>query len=299
MPTNNNRTNQGKRVASARPTRKGSSSSKGRGKKKQSNISPMKAIVLAIVILIFTVFANNDFDIDATIDDFVNLTFIDSFFDQASSITLSDDFYEHASYLAGLYPNGRDVYYLDVMTISASDWEYEVMMIGRHDHLGRTLPIVAHLSQRNLGRSDSRGSQSHQPTGWDQSRHVIDGSEVWVKNRGHLIAYTLSFNFNEFGEFSYGYLGSDDEPYNLFTQTAHSNQNVMTYYEGQIRNLLADGCEVVFMSAPIFRDLELMARGIWLQAASDCDDFALSVYIFNEQPGVLFDHSTGGNWVVQ
>lgn len=282
-----------------RPRTNKNTRSKGQNKKR-SNIHPGKALFLVIFIFIFSVWAQNDFQIDETIEDFRNLTFLDNFFGEAQpAVVFSDDFYGHVAYLASLYPEGRDVHYLDVMTISASDWEYEQMLIGGHDDLGRTLPIIAYLSEQNLGRSESRGQQSHQPTGWSQNRHDIDGSEVWVKNRGHLIAYTLSFNFNEYGEFSLGYLGSDDDPYNLFTQTAHSNQNIMTQYEGQIRDLLSEGCEVVFKSAPVFRDDELMARGIWLQAASFCDDFTLSVYIFNEQPGIKFDHATGENWVIQ
>ena len=265
---------------------------------KSGNIHVGKCIFLAIFILIFSIWAKNDFHIQETIDDFRNLTFLELFFGESyPTVTFSEDFHERIDYLAMLYPEGRDVYYLDVMTIQASDWEYEKMVIGGHDNLDRTLPIIAYLSERNLGRSESRGQQSHQPTGWQQNRHEIDGTEVWIKNRGHLIAYTLSFNFNEQGEFAYGYLGSDDEPYNLFTQTAHANQNIMTYYENQIRNILAEGCEVVFKAAPVFRDDELMARGIWLQAASICDDLTLSVYIFNEQPGVVIDHATGENWV--
>ena len=286
-----------KRVRKKPPQKKRKSASRGRSKKRKSNIHSVKAVLLGLFLLVFSVFANNDFDLEATIDDFVNVTFLQSFF-TSDEWVFSEDFYVHAEYLASLYPYGRDVYYLDVLTISPDDWMHEVMYIGGHDELGRTRPIIAHLSNRNLGSSESRGSQSHQPTGWSQNRHLVDGSEVWVKNRGHLIAYTLSFNFNELGEFAYGYLGSDDAPYNLFTQTAHSNQVIMTRYEEQIRRLLATGSNVVFKSAPIFRGDDLMARGIWLQAVSTCGELAFSVYIFNEQPGVIFDFSTGENWLV-
>lgn len=295
----NNSNSRGGVSSKSTPAKKRQSQAAGRSKKK-GNIHLGKCVFLAIFALIFAVWARNDFQVQDTIDDFRNLTFLDLIFgDGYPTITYSEDFYEKVDYLALLYPEGHDVYYLDVMTISADDWEYEKMIFGGHDQLDRTLPIIAFLSERNLGRSESRGQQSHQPSGWQQNRHEVDGSEVWVKNRGHLIAYTLSFNFNADGEFSYGYLGSDDDPVNLFTQTAHSNQNVMTFYEGQIRDALASGSEVVFKAAPIFREDELMARGIWLQAVSVCENLLFSVYIFNEQPGVIIDHATGENWVYQ
>jgi len=297
---NSNSSNRNRGAGSrANPATNRASQSRGQIKnntKKKSPLGFVKYLLLLIVILIVVVAARNNFDVQDTVDDFRNLTFLDLFFGNSDPV-FSDDFYEKAGYLALLYPDGRDVVYLDVITIQAEDWEYERMDIGGHDQLDRTLPIIAYLSQRNLGRSESRGTQNHEPTGWQQNQLEVDGTNVWVKNRGHLIAFTLSFNFNAYGEFVYGYLGSDDDPVNLFTQTAHSNQTIMTYYEGQIRSLLSDGGEVVFKAAPIFRDDELMARGIWLQAVSTCEELLFSVFIFNEQPGVQIDHATGENWL--
>lgn len=273
---------------------------RGRRKRRRSNFRLGRFLLLIVVTIFAVVVVRNDFDFQNIVDDFRNFNIFELFSDDENrrpEVTFSDDFYAKAEYLAFLYPEGREVVYLDVMTIRSDDWMYERLDIGGHDHLDRTLPVIAYLSERNLGVSEARSSQTHNPTGWDQNQLEIDGSEVWVKNRGHLIAYTLTFNFNEDGQFVYGYLGSEDDPANLFTQTAHSNQNIMTRYEAQIRGLLADGKEVVFKSAPIFRDDELMARGIWLQAISTCDEFLLSVFIFNEQPGVVIDHATGENWV--
>ena len=285
--------------------RKRRSRSGGRNRKrnrnnKRSNFSFGKFLLLVIITVVVGVAAGNDFDIQATIDDFRNFDFWNLFAgDSESDITFSDDFFAKVDYLALLYPEGREVVYLDVMTIRSEDWDYERLEIGGHDDLDRTLPIIAFLSERNLGTADERERQTHHPTGWQQNQFEVDGSEVWVKNRGHLIAYTFTFNFNADGEFVYGYLGSEDDPANLFTQTAHSNQFVMTRYEAQVRDVLAGGSEVVFKAAPIFRDDELMARGIWLQAVSTCDELTFSVFIFNEQPGVVIDHETGENWVYE
>ena len=279
-----------------RRSQSGGRSGRRKRNNRRSNFSLGRFLLLVVITVVVGVAARNDFDLQETINDFRNFSIWNLFsLDNDPNIIFTEDFYAKTNYLALLYPEGREVVYLDVMTISAEDWEYERLDISGHDELDRTLPIIAYLSERNLGRAEERDRQTHRPTGWQQNRFEIDDAEVWVKNRGHLIAYTFTFNFNADGEFTYGYLGSEDDPANLFTQTAHSNQIVMTRYEDQIRDVLADGGEVVFKAAPVFRDNELMARGIWLQAASTCDGLVFSVFIFNEQPGVIIDHETGEN----
>lgn len=208
------------------------------------------------------------------------------------SHSFSDDHLGQMQELSMLYANGDDYAHIDVMTIDMDMWEREHIYYGGHDELGRTLPALAFLSERNLGTSEDRSRQRHNPTGWNQEQ--IDG--IWIHNRGHLIAYTLTFNFDDKGNFSEGYAGSEDNPVNLFTQTQHSNQRLMTRFEGAIRESMRNGCNVVFKASPVFRDEELMARGIWLQAVDDCDDVEFSVYIFNTQPGVNFNYLTGENY---
>jgi len=297
----NSATTSGRAGSKSTPVRSKKSQSGGRGKKKnmknkKSNFSLGKCLLLGVITVVIGVAARNNFNVQDSINDFRNFN-IWELFVGGSEIVFSDEFYAKSDYLALLYPEEREVYYLDVMTIRAEDWEYERLEIGGHDNLDRTLPIIAFLSERNLGRATERERQTHNPTGWRQNLVEVDGAEVWIKNRGHLIAYTLTFNFNAYGEFADGYLGSENDPANLFTQTAHSNQSVMTRYESRIRNVLAGGSEVVFKAAPIFRDDELMARGIWLQAVSTCDELKFSVFIFNEQPGVAIDHETGETWL--
>ena len=264
----------------------------------RGNFRASRFFLLALISAAVFFFARNDFDMEQAWADVQALPIFEWLSQETQpELVFSDAFYEHAAELALLYPEGRDVVYLEFLTIQADDWEEERLFIGGHDALDRTLPIVAHLSEANLGTSDERTAQTHLPTGWHQNQYQIDDVEVWVKNRGHLIAYTLTFNFDEDGLFAEGYSGSENDPANLFTQTAHSNQVVMTHYEAQVRDVLADGCNVVFKAAPIFRDDELMARGIWLQADSVCGDLRFSVFIFNEQPGVNIDHQTGENWL--
>lgn len=103
---------------------------------------------------------------------------------------------------------------------------------GDLDALNRTTSVTAFIDQRNLGRSEGRERQKPwQPTGWHQKR--VAGKEI--VNRGHLLAYTSSFNVDVDGNFKEGESGSQDNPKNLATQTAFSNQTVQTHYETLVR----------------------------------------------------------------
>lgn len=213
--------------------------------------------------------------------------------------TFSDDHAFHMEQLAQLENENDDDYmHLDFMTIDINDWNGEHVYYGGKDHLGRTLPAEAHLSELNLGKSEGRERQTYNPSGWQQNQLEVDGSSVWVKNRGHLIAYTLTFNLNDEGYFEEGHPGSENNPDNLFTQTQHANQRIMTRFEDAVRDVLREGSNVIFKASPVFRGDELMARGIWLQAVSDCGELEFSVYIYNRQPGVEFDYATGENNVI-
>lgn len=88
--------------------------------------------------------------------------------------------------------------------------------------------------------------------------------------------------------------GDQNNPRNLFTQTAYSNQKVQTIFEAKVRKALAKGDKVIYQATPIFKGSDKMARGINLQAVSvNNNDLDFNVYIFNSQPGYVFDYSTG------
>ncbi|MHC0039863.1 DNA/RNA non-specific endonuclease, partial [Pseudoneobacillus sp. C159] len=62
--------------------------------------------------------------------------------------------------------------------------------------------------------------------------------------------------------------GDQNNPKNLFTQSAFSNQKIQTIFESQVRDALRDNEKIIYQATPIFRGNELMARGINLQAVS-------------------------------
>ena len=113
-------------------------------------------------------------------------------------------------------------------------------------------------------------------------------------NRGHLLAYTSSFNFDSDGNFREGESGSQDNPKNLATQTAFSNQNVQTIYEKKVRDAQKiTGNKVIYQIVTVFRGNELMPRGYWLQAIDSNGILNFNVYVYNVQPKVVFNYEDG------
>ena len=115
-----------------------------------------------------------------------------------------------------------------------------------------------------------------------------------IYNRGHLIAYSISAGIDQDGNYNpNNQSGDQNNPKNLFTQTAFSNQKIQTIFEGKVRNSLKQGNKIIFQATPIFRGNELMARGINLQAISLNNNLNFNVYLFNVQPDYVFDYNNG------
>lgn len=177
-------------------------------------------------------------------------------------------------------------------TLNAAAWQSEHIDYGDLDHLNRTTTATAYLYKRNLGRSAGRPAQNWTPTGWHYNR-----GKDQVYNRGHLIAYTVTFNINSDGQYEQGAEGSSDNPKNLATQSQYSNQVLMQIYEGKVREALAQGKKVIYQATTVFRGDELMPRGYWMQALSTDASVNFNVYIFNVQPGYQFNYATGSKRV--
>ncbi|VDG20080.1 DNA/RNA non-specific endonuclease [Lactiplantibacillus mudanjiangensis] len=178
-------------------------------------------------------------------------------------------------------------------TLKASLWKHSKIDYGDLDSLNRTTTDTAYLSKANLGRSAGRTAQTWSPTGWHNQAIKVNGKRVYPQNRGHLIAYTLSFNLTNTGVYKAGEDGSLDNPKNLATQTAYSNQQTMQIYENQVRTALEQGKKVIYRVTTVFRGNELMPRGYWSQAISTDGSVNFNVYIWNVEPGVSFDYATG------
>lgn len=175
--------------------------------------------------------------------------------------------------------------------LNPQKWQTNHVVYSVLDHFNRTSTgNLAYLESRNLASDSNRVRQYVEPTGWHQK--FVDGQPII--NRGHLIAYSISKGINQNGQYNPADTSGDqNNPKNLFTQTAFSNQRIQTIFEQKIRDALRDGKRVIFFAKPEFRDHELMARGIHLKAISTDKSLNFNVYLYNVQPNVSFDYATG------
>ncbi len=175
-------------------------------------------------------------------------------------------------------------------TLIKQAWKVNRVIYSDLDALNRTSRSnTAFLAPRNVVGDRLRVRQYIAPTGW----HYNHGRDQ-IYNRGHLIAYSVSAGIDQSGNYNRtNPSGDQNNPKNLFTQTAYTNQEVQTRFETKVREQLRAGSNVVYQATPIFRGKELMARGINLQAISTDGRLDFNVYIFNVQPGYEFDYATG------
>ena len=176
-------------------------------------------------------------------------------------------------------------------TLIKNAWKVNNEIYSNLDNLNRTSHSnTAFLEPRNVANDSLRVRQFINPTAWHSNRE--NGTQIY--NRGHLIAYSISAGIDQDGNYNpNNQSGDQNNPKNLFTQTAFSNQKIQTIFEGKVRNSLKQGNKIIFQATPIFRGNELMARGINLQAISLNNNLNFNVYLFNVQPDYVFDYNNG------
>lgn len=176
-------------------------------------------------------------------------------------------------------------------TLIKNAWKVNKVIYSNLDNLNRTSHSnTAFLEPRNVANDSLRVRQFINPTAWHSNRE--NGTQIY--NRGHLIAYSVSAGIDQDVNYNpNNQSGDQNNPKNLFTQTAFSNQKIQTIFEGKVRNALKQGNKIIFQATPIFRGNELMARGINLQAISLNNNLNFNVYLFNVQPDYVFDYNNG------
>ncbi len=176
-------------------------------------------------------------------------------------------------------------------TLIKNAWKTNKVIYSNLDSLNRTSKSnTAFLEPKNVANDSLRVRQFVNPTAW----HYNSRNGVQIYNRGHLIAYSVSAGIDQNGQYNpANQSGDQNNPKNLFTQTAFTNQKIQTIFESKVRNALKSGNKVIYQATPIFRGNELMARGINLQAVAVNGNLDFNVYIFNVQPDFTFDYTTG------
>ena len=124
------------------------------------------------------------------------------------------------------------------------------------------------------------------PSGWHTVRYddLIEGNYLY--NRCHLIGYQLT--------------GENANEANLITGTRYMNVEGMLPFENLVADYVQEtGNHVLYRVTPDFQGVELVARGVQMEAWSVEDNgegVCFHVYCYNVQPGVEIRYLDGESW---
>ncbi len=186
--------------------------------------------------------------------------------------------------------SGKDYIVLKGGKPNFNAWDLE-NITGEHyselDSLGRCGVAYARLD-RSMMPTGERGEIGQiKPSGWVQEKYegIVDSNPPYLYNRSHLIAYALT--------------GQNANEQNLITGTRYMNATTMFPWEELVMRYL-DNSEnhVLYRVTPFFKGRELLARGVEMEAYSVEDEgrgVCFHVFIYNIQPGIVLDYSSGGS----
>ena len=152
------------------------------------------------------------------------------------------------------------------------------------DYLGRCGTAFANICLEVMPSGERESISNIKPSGWQTAKYegIVDGNYLY--NRCHLIGYQLA--------------GENANEKNLITGTRYMNVEGMLPFE----NLVDDYIEthqnnhVLYRVTPIFKGNNLVASGVQMEAYSVEDNgkgVCFNVYVYNVQPNIIIDYSTG------
>lgn len=154
------------------------------------------------------------------------------------------------------------------------------------DNYGRCGVAFANLNKYGTMPKEDENRKSLDkiiPSGWQNTEYPeINVDNLY--NKCHLIAYSLSAE------------NANDK--NIITGTRYFNISGMTPFENRVRKYLNDNPNkhCLYRVTPIYEGENKLASGITIEAESVEDrgkNICFYVYIYNVQPGVIIDYSTG------
>ena len=153
------------------------------------------------------------------------------------------------------------------------------------DHMGRCGTAYAKVGPETMPLEERGPIGEVHPSGWQIANYhdLIDGNYLY--NRCHLIAYSLS--------------GENANEKNLITGTRYLNTEGMQPFELEVLEYIrSTGNHVLYRVTPVFEGDNLVASGVLMEGMSVEDqgeEVSFHVYVYNVQPGVIIDYSTGDN----
>lgn len=181
--------------------------------------------------------------------------------------------------------NDKAQFTSDELSLENGSWE----RYSDLDFLNRVGVAEAMLGKDLMPTQKREDISTVLPTGWKNKKITFNGKSDYLYNRSHLIAFELS--------------GENANIKNLFTGTRALNANFedektsMVYYENLIADYIKEtNHHVRYRVTPLFKTVELVCRGVRLEAQSVEDDtISFDVYIFNVQPGYDINYLTGSS----
>lgn len=184
--------------------------------------------------------------------------------------------------------NGENYYIVlnnNIPDLDVTDGSKEFETYSDLDSLGRCGVAYANLSQDTMPTEERGDISDVYPSGWEQEKYEIDGSEVYLYNRSHLIAFCLA--------------GENANEKNLITGTEYMNQQVMTQFENMVADYIDEtDSHVLYRVTPIFSGNNLVANGVQMEALSVEDNSSgieFNVFVYNVEPKVDIDYVTGAS----
>ena len=153
------------------------------------------------------------------------------------------------------------------------------------DELGRCGEAEACIGEDLMPTEDREPIGEVKPTGWENKPYDnVDGGYLY--NRCHLIGFQLS--------------GENANEENLITGTRYMNTEGMLPFENMVADYVREtDNHVMYRVTPVFEGDDLVASGVQMEAKSVEDDgkgVCFNVYVYNVQPEITIDYSTGDNW---
>lgn len=159
------------------------------------------------------------------------------------------------------------------------------------DSLGRCHVAFANICEEIMP-TEQRGAIGHiKPSGWNTIKYPDLIEDNYLYNRCHLIAYSLA--------------GENDNEKNLITGTHYLNYEGMQPYELEVLNFIRytkSDAHVLYRVTPIYKDDELVARGVLMEALSVEDKgegIKFCVFVYNVQPGIELNYATGDSKAIE
>ena len=149
------------------------------------------------------------------------------------------------------------------------------------DKLGRCGVAYANICKK-LMPTEKRGSIGMiKPSGWQLAKYdSVDGKYLY--NRSHLIGFQLA--------------GENANEKNLITGTRYFNVVGMLPFENEVAEYVKEtNNHVLYRVTPFFKDTELVARGVKIEAYSveDSGGIEFNVFVYNVQPDITINYQDG------